>query len=245
MADPNYNNPFEALAFLKEELLKKEKAQARAQAQAQVQAKAKAQAQAKKAQAQAREDPSQAAPSSPGPDDETLFLREMADVVPLKESSQRANVPPARRAFKLPDQPDEDAQVLGYLADLVGGRAEFDLSYSDEYVEGKLKSLPNKVMDDLKRGRMPVQDYLDLHGLTLVQAEAAIVDFILNSISLRRRCLLLVHGRGHRSPDGVAVLKHNLEHLLLRHPIKRYILAFTTARPIDGGFGASYILLRK
>jgi DNA-nicking Smr family endonuclease len=135
--------------------------------------------------------------------------------------------------------------VLDYLTELVSGRAEFDLTYSDEYVEGRLKSLPSKVMNDLRGGKIPTQDYLDLHGLTLSQAEQAIVKFVLNSVGLRRRCLLLVHGRGHRSQDGIPILKHNLENLLLRYPIKKHILAFTTARPVDGGAGACYILLRR
>ncbi|MDR2946909.1 MAG: Smr/MutS family protein, partial [Candidatus Adiutrix sp.] len=60
-----------------------------------------------------------------------------------------------------------------------------------------------------------------------------------------RGCVLLIHGRGLGSHDGVPVLKRYLETFLLRGTPRKYILAFTTARPLDGGLGASYILLRR
>jgi DNA-nicking Smr family endonuclease len=185
-------------------------------------------------------------PAATEVDEETMFIREMADVRPLKEPPKRlVPDPPPPDSFKRPSYLDEDLETLSQLYDLVNGRGEFDLVYSDEYVEGSLKGLPDSILEELRRGRVPYQDYLDLHGLNLAQAEAAIVDFVLKSVSLRRRCLLLVHGRGLRSTDGFPVLKHNLEHLLLRRPIKRHILAFVTAHQMDGGLGASYILLKR
>ncbi|MDR2141225.1 MAG: Smr/MutS family protein [Deltaproteobacteria bacterium] len=229
------NNPFLALADLKSKLL----AQARAKAERERQGQREA-LKAKKAE------PKTPTEVSLEPVDDTrLFFQEMADVKPLKKPAKRLTPePPDPKFFKLPELPDEDAQVLESLTDLISGRAEFDLTYSDEYVEGSRKGLPDQIVNKLRQGQVPFQDYLDLHGLTLSQAEAAIVDFVLRSVSLRRRCLLLVHGRGRRSTNGVPVLKHNLEHLLLRWPIKKHIQAFTSARPIDGGTGACYILLR-
>lgn len=237
--DLNYH-PFAALADLKRSLLAKQ-----AKVMPPVIKKSKS-SKSVSAQNLASDPPPLKPPPPPEPDEATLFLREMADVAPLKKPTKRlAADPPNPKTFKRPLFPDEDLMVLESLTDLVSGRAEFDLTYSDEYVEGRLKGLPAKCWEELKLGRVQYEDYIDLHGLTLTQAEAAIVDFVLRSVSLRRRCLLLVHGRGNRSVNGVPVLKHNLEYLLLRRPIKRHILAFTTALPIDGGLGASYVLLRR
>jgi DNA-nicking Smr family endonuclease len=186
-------------------------------------------------------------PKGPPPiDEEAMFRLEMAGVTPLKEPTRRLTPkPPAPDSWKRPQLPDEDATALRRLSELVSGQGEFDLTFTDEYVEGAAKGLPPAVLDQLRKGLFPVQDYLDLHGLTLNEAETAINEYISLQASLGRSCILIIHGRGHRSLNGIPVLKHNLENLLLRRPIKKHILAFTTARPIDGGLGASYVLLRR
>ena len=190
--------------------------------------------------------PAPPAPPPPSAGDEALFRAEMADVVPLalKSASRRLKEAPSPRAWPAPQMPDEDIEALRSLADLVSGRAEFDLTHTAEYVEGQTRGLPPTLMEQLRAGRLPFQDHLDLHGLTLTQSEAAVTRFILDSAARGRRSVLLIHGRGLGSPDGVPVIKHNLENLLLHGPARKYILAFTTARPVDGGLGASYVLLR-
>lgn len=184
-------------------------------------------------------------PPPPPPADDLLFRMEMADVRPLagEDKYHRKDAPPPK-AWKTPELPNEDLEVLRNLSDLVSGKAEFDLTYSDEFVEGQTRGLPPHLMEHLRSGRIPYQDHLDLHGYTLSQAEAAVTRFILDSVALGRNCLLLIHGRGLGSEDGIPVLKRYLETFLLRGIARKYILAFTTARPIDGGLGASYLLLR-
>ena len=60
-----------------------------------------------------------------------------------------------------------------------------------------------------------------------------------------QRCVLIVHGRGLNSKDQVPVLKHRLTTWLTRGSWARLVLAFTSARPCDGGAGALYVLLRR
>jgi len=86
---------------------------------------------------------------------------------------------------------------------------------------------------------------VDLHGLTKQDAEIRIRDFLLQSNRLGLRCVLVVHGRGLNSEDHIPVLKERLPLWLSRGPIKKIVLAFSTAMPYDGGTGAIYILLRK
>ncbi|MDR2455762.1 MAG: Smr/MutS family protein [Deltaproteobacteria bacterium] len=189
------------------------------------------------------------APPPPAQDsasaEEALWKLATADVTPLAQE-RTINRPTPKRPADWPASPpaDDDFMVIQALTDLVAGRSEFDLTYTDEYVEGHVKGFPPPSMERLRMGLIPYQDHLDLHGQTLAQAEEAIYDFISKSVGLGRSCLLLIHGRGHRSPGGFSVIKKNLESLLLHRRVKRHILAFTTAKPIDGGLGASYILLR-
>jgi len=220
-AETIFNQPFGALAELKKNLAVKKPEQVET----------------------ARPTPPPLPP--PAPTDEVLFHQEMADVTPLTGSDKlhHKDAPPTR-AWKTPRLPNEDLEVLRNLSDLVSGKIEFDLTYTDEYVEGQTRGLSPSLMEHLRAGRVPYQDHLDLHGYTLSQAEAAVTRFILDSVALGRNCLLLVHGRGLGSQDGIPVLKRFLETFLVRGLARKYILAFTTARPIDGGLGASYILLR-
>jgi len=50
-----------------------------------------------------------------------------------------------------------------------------------------------------------------------------------------------VHGKGYRSGARGPILKVAVDTWLRRHPD---VMAFTSARPIDGGTGAVYVLLR-
>ncbi len=93
----------------------------------------------------------------------------------------------------------------------------------------------------LRRGRYPVEDALDLHGLSQAAARDYLADFIAASRNAGLRCVRVVHGKGYRSGARGPVLKIAVNTWLRRHPD---VLAFTSARAIDGGTGAVYVLLR-
>ncbi|MDR2406204.1 MAG: Smr/MutS family protein [Deltaproteobacteria bacterium] len=173
------------------------------------------------------------------------FLMAMDGVTPLKT--------PAKRLIPTPPDPNdfnskpvnEDLEVIQHLNDLVAGFLDFDISFSDEFIEGHVKGLPDKLTRSLKEGALPIEDRLDLHGHSLEAARQALSKFISVSSFFGKKTVLIIHGRGLRSPDKNPVLKSNLENLLLKSHIKKYILAFCSARPCDGGTGASYVLLRN
>ncbi len=139
----------------------------------------------------------------------------------------------------------EDAEVLAQLADLVAGTAAFDITLSDEYVEGVVSGLDLRLLQRLRRGEFAYQDYVDLHGLNVEQARAKIDEFLATAVRLGKRCVLLVHGRGKNSKDQVPVLKRRVTEWLARGRWSRMVLAFCSARPCDGGTGALYVLLRR
>jgi DNA-nicking Smr family endonuclease len=98
-----------------------------------------------------------------------------------------------------------------------------------------------QVMRRLRRGLYPVEDELDLHGLTQTAARDSLADFIARSRDSGRRCVRIIHGKGYRSGARGPVLKTAVDLWLRRHTD---VLAFTSARAIDGGTGAVYVLLR-
>ena len=179
-------------------------------------------------------------------DDETqYFLDAMSDVKSLSEDKNIITHGPSRHIRPTHPANNDELEGVAHLLDLVSGNAEMDISFSDEYIEGSVEGFSPKLMDKLKKGRFPVQDYIDLHGLTRQDAEIRVRDFLLKNQRLGMRCVLVVHGRGLNSEDNIPVLKERLPIWLSRGPAKKIVLAFSTARPYDGGRGAIYILLKK
>jgi DNA-nicking Smr family endonuclease len=97
-------------------------------------------------------------------------------------------------------------------------------------------------MLQLRRGALPVEDRLDLHGLTVDQAYRVVRHFLEQSRKAGHRCVLIIHGKGARSPGSVPVLKCNVSSWLRA---SQPVLAFHSARYRDGGTGAVYVLLRR
>jgi DNA-nicking Smr family endonuclease len=139
--------------------------------------------------------------------------------------------------------PDLDA--LQALEALVSGEAPFDLADTDEFIEGRVPGLDPAIVRRLRRGEFAVQGHVDLHGLTREEAKRTVDAFLKKSRSAGKRCVLLVHGRGIHSKDQVPILKDALRNWLATARLGRHVLAFASARPVDGGTGAVYVLLRR
>ncbi len=185
-----------------------------------------------------------APPDPPSADPEALFLDAVADVTPLAPRARD------RVASPVPASParariDADAEALAELCDLVTGIAPFDISDSDEHLEGAMVGLDPRLLRRLRQGEFACQAHLDLHGLTSEQARLEVERFLSHAYQSGKRCVLIVHGRGRNSKDQIPVLKGRLATWLARGQWARLILAFTSARPCDGGAGALYVLLRR
>jgi DNA-nicking Smr family endonuclease len=139
----------------------------------------------------------------------------------------------------------EEAEVLAALSDLVSGIGAFDLTETDEYIEGARVGLDPRLVSRLRRGEFAVQDHIDLHGMIQPDAKHALRQFVIKAVGKGLRTVLVVHGRGLGSPGGRPVLKHAAAQWLSHGEIGAHVHAFATARPQDGGAGAMYILLRR
>ena len=177
--------------------------------------------------------------------EEDLFQMAMKDVIPLRDNKDKIARSPLKKD-KSPDPlPSHSEMIREYLSCLVKEPAAWDISFSDEYMEGAVSGISSKIMKRLKRGEFSIQDYIDLHGLTRKEAEDVVNRFIIQSYQKGMRCVLIVHGRGLGSVDHQPTIKKELPVWFKRGILKKIVLAFVTARPCDGGAGASYVLLRK
>jgi DNA-nicking Smr family endonuclease len=180
-------------------------------------------------------------------DDERAFADEMLGVAPLAPDprGRRTGVPGVVAPHAPRRRVDDEAEAYAELADLVEGGGTFDVTATDEYIEGLAQGIDKRLLRKLRAGDYAVQAHLDLHGLTSDEARVEVDAFLARARGDGRRCVLVVHGRGHNSKEGVPVLKERLQVWLTRGRIGRGVLAFCTARPADGGAGAVYVLLRR
>jgi DNA-nicking Smr family endonuclease len=177
-------------------------------------------------------------------DDDDRAMAELArGTEPLEQSSRLSE----KRAGARPPLggTDDSELVMRELDELVHGTTPFDFAGTDEYIEAAVQGLDKRLVKRLKRGEFSVQGHLDLHGYNRHEARQLVAEFVDQVHADGKRCVLIVHGRGLGSKDNIPILKQKLAAWLTRGAIGRKVLAYTSARPYDGGAGAVYVLLRS
>ena len=174
--------------------------------------------------------------------DNDLFTREMHGVTRLKQEQRVSKGPPilTRRSLE-----EANNEAIAELSDLVAGRAVFDVTLTDEYIEGCVVGLDPRLLRKLRMGEFARQGALDLHGMKADEAKEEVEHFLNHAARNGVRCVLIVHGRGLNSPGQFPILKDRLKQWLTRGRLSKIILAFCSARAHDGGPGAIYALLRR
>jgi DNA-nicking Smr family endonuclease len=175
--------------------------------------------------------------------EDELWAQATRGARPVERGAQTAPPPPPPRVGGAVWHPDLEA--IDALRALVAGDGPFDIADSDEFIEGRVTGIEQDVVRKLRRGEFAVQGHIDLHGMTREAAKHAVDDFLRRSRQAGKRCVLVVHGRGIHSKDQLPVLKDALRTWLATARFGRHVLAFATARPVDGGGGAVYVLLRR
>ena len=164
-----------------------------------------------------------------GDSDGSEFQKALSDAKPLK----------GRDKVQAPPEPKSPAK-RGRRS----RKVRFEVSESGERHEGRAGGIDVAHLRRLRRGEVPVDRRVDLHGLDSSGAERALRRTLEAAAAAGERCILVVHGRGQRSPDG-PVLKSALPGWLTEPPLASRVMAFASAISRDGGPGATYVLLRR
>lgn len=116
-----------------------------------------------------------------------------------------------------------------------------------ELAHGSLAGLDKRKAQRLRRGRLPIEARLDLHGLTRAEAHGALDAFVARSAAMGRRCVLIITGKGRGGGEAgeLGVLRRQVPLWLNQPGLRDKVLAFDYARPEHGGHGAIYLLLRR
>jgi DNA-nicking Smr family endonuclease len=94
----------------------------------------------------------------------------------------------------------------------------------------------------LRLGDLDIEAALDLHGMTQMEAHAALDRFVAAQVRTGRRIVLIITGKGRL---GQSVLRHSVPAWLQTLEDAPSILALRPAAPKHGNAGAYYLILRR
>jgi DNA-nicking Smr family endonuclease len=119
----------------------------------------------------------------------------------------------------------------------------------------KGQGLDKRTEQRLRKGQMPIEARLDLHGMGQNEAHRALIAFITRSFEQQKRCVLVITGKGqtrsqqsaddHWLSPQTGVLRARTPDWLADDTLREYVLKTMAAQPKDGGDGALYVLLRR
>ena len=166
-----------------------------------------------------------------------LFRHATRRVTPLKHDKA---VHPRKRPSPVPRQTHLEQQRV--IRDMLSDNFEpVDIETGEELLFSR-KGLQHGLIRKLRRGQFTVQAELDLHGLTVDEARLALAEFLVDIRAAGVRCVRIIHGKGYGSRHKLPVLKNKLNGWLQQ---RDEVLAFCSARQVDGGTGAVYVLLKR
>jgi len=143
-------------------------------------------------------------------------------------------VPIARQRIR-----DEQEALTESLSDHISWDIGNETGDELTYLRAGMQSM---TLRKLRRGHWVIQNELDLHGYTTLEARSALAAFLHGCLRDGMRCILIVHGKGLRSKNREPVLKTKVGNWLRQ---RDEVLAFCQARQSDGGGGAVVVLLKS
>ena len=171
-------------------------------------------------------------------DSAALFRAVVGDARPV-DSRNRVEIDrPAPPPAPIKREEDERAALTESLLAPLSFEDRLDMGDEAAFLR---PGLPRRVLTDLRRGRWVLQGQIDLHGLVRDEARSALAHFLHDSLVQGKRCIRVIHGKGHGSPGKVPILKQLSRGWLAQ---REEILAFCQAGPHHGGGGALLVLLR-
>ena len=134
-----------------------------------------------------------------------------------------------------------EADETSALRDMLSDHYEPAEQDNDELFYLK-PGIQQRTLKKLRRGQIHLDAELDLHGMIVPVARAAVVEFLHECQRRHIQCARIIHGKGLGSRNRGPVLKIKLGSWLRQH---EEVLAYCPARHNDGGAGAVYVLLKR
>jgi len=171
-------------------------------------------------------------------DEDDLFRRAMSGAKALQTDERVAG--PSRKPK--PKARFSKADHESVLAESLQADVDDLEQSSGETLRFKRASVGRTTMRMLARGSYAIQAEIDLHGMTVAEAKPRLEKFVQRCAANDKLCIRIVHGKGLGSGDRGPVLKNGVNRWLRKWDT---VIAFVSARQVDGGTGAVYVLLER
>ena len=188
-------------------------------------------------------------------DDRIAYFDAIAGVRPLgavkgklrhEPSLESLQKNPVNQALVANERQTNDASARKKLGELLGGGYEFDMAVDeDDVLEALRRDAPIEALNALRMPNPRVDGTLDLHGLREAEVEDRLARWVREQHRKGARRLLIIHGKGLRSPHGVAVLRDCVRLTLSSSIATPLVHAFASAPPSLGGTGATLVELGR
>jgi DNA-nicking Smr family endonuclease len=169
-------------------------------------------------------------------------------ITPLNPSRQGAEVSEPAHSAKLAAKSPAKAENKAGKSTPVRSRTAPTHETQPEKKAPALAPLGRRFKQRVARGREPIDARLDLHGLTQMQAHAALLRFLRRAQADGARIALIVTGKG-ASKSGEAlergILKRQVPLWLSLPEFRSLVVGFEDAHTGHGGAGALYVRLRR
>lgn len=174
-------------------------------------------------------------------EDVDSFFEEMKDVKPIK-TSNTAQLHTPESAI---EQKRKRAQAHASIRDTLLNPLSMESVKPvppDEFILYQQPGIQDGVFKKLRLGKYPIENKISLKGMTLKESCDRLYQAIKQSHKRGVRALLIQHGRGDSSKPFPGIKKSYVNQWLRELD---EVIAFHTAQPMHGGFGATYVLLKK
>lgn len=172
-------------------------------------------------------------PEQPVAPDAELFRQAVDGVVPLPPSDRVSPAPPPRRVT-----PRNTHTAASAIADHLSDHGAGDTPLTEFTRSG----ISRMTLRKLRRGNWPVEDSLDLHGLSSEAARQLLLQFLHEALAGNLKCVCVIHGKGDRIDGSEGILKSRARHWLTQCA---EVLAFCEPPARGGGSGAVWVLLKS
>ncbi len=176
-------------------------------------------------------------------DPSRLFREAMDGVKPLKAKKKHQCSPKER---PLPAATYQARREAAQRTPRPGGAALSDAWIepvgSDQSIDFARAGIQHTRLKQLRLGALPIQYQLDLHGYNIEEARETTSAFLHFCQQKGFRCVRIIHGKAHGSPDRSTTIKSYINHWLKQIPS---VLAFCTAPASEGGTGSVLVLVKR
>lgn len=173
-------------------------------------------------------------------DDLRSFMEEMGDVKPItsddkifSHDTQDSLAKKARRAALAQENPE----IFNPLS-----MENVKPVKPDDFIAYQQPGIQDGVFKNLRLGKYDIEQRISLKNLTLKECRDLLYQKLKKAHERGSRALLIQHGKGENSQPVPALKKSYVNHWLKELD---WVIAWHTAQPMHGGFGATYVLLKK